>query len=309
MPNANAHGAAATNGGQQPPKPVTIAFVLYPGFTALDIIGPFQVLASVPGHEAVFVAAEPGPVTDDTGRCQLIASASLEQMTAPDVVVIGGTLFNKEPDHEVVQWLRQVRPATSMDNQRLHRGYLPGRCRHPATPRTPPPTGLARRADRCGARYTEQRVVERGKAITAAGVSAGIDGSHPSARMHGPSSRLRAFSRHRRRPPTRRPTPGSPSKASAELVEFVVRWQLEHARRARAEHRSRRDLPRPSGAWPPRRAAAGPAPPAPGLVRAGDPITSLPSVITCTSPGRLSAPAEPPGARPSGDAGWLHAAD
>ena len=59
MPNANAHGAAATNGGQQPPKPVTIAFVLYPGFTALDIIGPFQVLASVPGHEAVFVAAEP----------------------------------------------------------------------------------------------------------------------------------------------------------------------------------------------------------------------------------------------------------
>ena len=44
----------------QPPKPVTIAFVLYPGFTALDIIGPFEVLAFVPGHEAVFVAAEPG---------------------------------------------------------------------------------------------------------------------------------------------------------------------------------------------------------------------------------------------------------
>ena len=61
MSNTDAHHVtAATNEGQQQPKPVTIAFVLYPGFTALDIIGPFQVLAYVPGHEAVFVAASPG---------------------------------------------------------------------------------------------------------------------------------------------------------------------------------------------------------------------------------------------------------
>ena len=58
MPSPDEHAPAAANGGQQPPKPVKIAFVLYPGFTALDIIGPFQVLAYVPGHEAVFVAAE-----------------------------------------------------------------------------------------------------------------------------------------------------------------------------------------------------------------------------------------------------------
>jgi transcriptional regulator GlxA family with amidase domain len=95
------------------PKPVTIAFVLSPGFTALDIIGPFEVLAFVPGHDAVFVAAEPGPVTDDTGRCQLVAAASLEEMTAPDVVVIGGTLSTREPDQAVVQWLRRVHPATT----------------------------------------------------------------------------------------------------------------------------------------------------------------------------------------------------
>jgi hypothetical protein len=71
MSSADDHAPAAANGGQ-PPKPLTIAFVLYPGFTALDIIGPFEVLAFVPGHDAVFVAAEPGPVTDDTGRCQLV---------------------------------------------------------------------------------------------------------------------------------------------------------------------------------------------------------------------------------------------
>jgi hypothetical protein len=55
---------------------VKIALVLYPRFTGLDIIGPFQVLASVPGHDTVFVAADAGPVTDGTGRCPLTAGVS-----------------------------------------------------------------------------------------------------------------------------------------------------------------------------------------------------------------------------------------
>lgn len=43
-----------------------IALALYPKFTALDIIGPFQALADVPGHEVEFVAGETGPVVDHT---------------------------------------------------------------------------------------------------------------------------------------------------------------------------------------------------------------------------------------------------
>jgi transcriptional regulator GlxA family with amidase domain len=114
MTNVNENAAPDTQpADQQQPKPVTIAFVLYPGFTALDIIGPFQVLAYVPGHEAVFVATRPGPVTDDTGRCQLIASTSLDKLTAPDIVIIGGSLTTKEPDQPVVQWLRQIHPTTT----------------------------------------------------------------------------------------------------------------------------------------------------------------------------------------------------
>src|SRR6266516_7480354 len=97
---------AGAQSPQGPGSPVKIALVLYPGFTALDIIGPFQVLAYIPGHEAVFVSAQPGPVTDDTGRCQLIASTSLDQLTAPDVVIIVGRLVTKEPAQPVVQWLR-----------------------------------------------------------------------------------------------------------------------------------------------------------------------------------------------------------
>jgi transcriptional regulator GlxA family with amidase domain len=222
MSSTDANGAtAATNEGQQQPKPVTIAFVLYPGFTALDIIGPFQVLAYVPGHEAVFVAAEAGPVTDDTGRCQLIAPTSLDQLTAPDVVIIGGSLSTKEPDQPVVQWLRQVHPTTTWTTSvctgsiyLAAAGILDGQ---DATTHW----AWAEQLERHGAHYTEQRVVENGKVITAAGVSSGIDMALTLlARMYGPelAEGVQLGIEYDPHPPF---DTGSTSKAPAEIVEFV----------------------------------------------------------------------------------------
>jgi transcriptional regulator GlxA family with amidase domain len=222
MSSTDAHGATAENGGgPQQPKPVTIAFVLYPGFTALDIIGPFQVLAYVPGHEAVFVAAEAGPVTDDTGRCQLIASTSLDKLTAPDVVIIGGSLSTKEPDQPVVQWLRQVHPTTTWTTSvctgsiyLAAAGILDGQ---EATTHW----ARAEQLERHGAHYTEQRVVEHGKVITAAGVSSGIDMALTLlARMYGPqlAEGVQLAIEYDPQPPF---DAGSTSKAPAEMVEFV----------------------------------------------------------------------------------------
>src|SRR5207249_8554090 len=79
-----------------------LALVLYPQLTALDIIGPFQVLVDVPGNDVVFVAAAPGPVEDHTGRCPLVASTTFAEVTAPDVVVVPGG--NTEPlDDRIVE--------------------------------------------------------------------------------------------------------------------------------------------------------------------------------------------------------------
>ncbi len=151
-----------------------IALALYPGFTVLDIIGPFQVLEGGPGHDVVFVAGDAGPVTDHTGICPLVASATFDEVTAPDVVVVPGELFAPW-DTRVVDWLRRVHPTTtwttSVCTGALYlaaAGILDGM---DAT------THWARKEqlEALGARYTEQRVVERGKVITAAGVSAGID--------------------------------------------------------------------------------------------------------------------------------------
>ena len=222
MSKTEANGATAGNGGVQPqPKPVTIAFVLYPGFTALDIIGPFQVLAYIPGHEAVFVAAEAGPVTDDTGRCQLIASTSFDQLTAPDVVIIGGSLSTKEPDQPVVQWLRQVHRTTKWTTSvctgsiyLAAAGILDGQ--EAATH-----WAWAEQLEHHGARYTEQRVVDHDKVITAAGVSSGIDMALSLlARMYGPqlAEGVQLAIEYDPQPPF---DTGSTSKAPAEIVEFV----------------------------------------------------------------------------------------
>jgi transcriptional regulator GlxA family with amidase domain len=174
-----------------------------------------------PGHEAVFVAAQPGPVTDDTGRCQLIASASLDQLTAPDVVIIGGSLSTKEPDQAVVQWLCQVHPATTWTTSvctgsiyLAAAGILGGQ---EATTHW----AWAEQLERHGARYTEQRVVEHGKVITAAGVSSGIDMALTLlGRMYGPqlAEGVQLGIEYDPQPPF---DSGSPAKAPAEIVEFV----------------------------------------------------------------------------------------
>ena len=90
-----------------------IALALYPNFTMLDIIGPFQVLADVPGHDVVFVAAEAGPVVDHTGRAGLVATKSFADVSAPDVVVVPGGLRDTELQAELVEWLRAVHPTTT----------------------------------------------------------------------------------------------------------------------------------------------------------------------------------------------------
>jgi hypothetical protein len=81
--------------------------VLYPKFTVLDIIGPFQVLVDVPGHDVVFVGAEAGPVIDHTGRCPLVASASFAEVPSPDVVVVPGG-NSKDFTGPVASWLRRL---------------------------------------------------------------------------------------------------------------------------------------------------------------------------------------------------------
>jgi transcriptional regulator GlxA family with amidase domain len=155
----------------------SVALVLYPGFTALDIVGPFQTLVSVPGLDVFFVAEAAGEVVDDTGRFSLRAQKSFAEVTSPDVVVVPGGFGARTASESdaLVVWLREVYPGTTWMTSVCTgaaflalAGFLEG-----VTATTH--WAFVDLIEKRGATYTEQRVVIVGKVITAAGVSSGID--------------------------------------------------------------------------------------------------------------------------------------
>jgi transcriptional regulator GlxA family with amidase domain len=154
-----------------------VALLLYDGFTALDITGPHDVLNSVPGVEPVFVAEQVGPVANESRTLELVASRSLADVPAPDILVVPGGLgtpkaLDREP---LLDWLRQAHETstwtTSVCTGALllaKAGILDGLT---ATTHWLSRDLLAE----LGARPVAERVVEQGKVMTAAGVSSGID--------------------------------------------------------------------------------------------------------------------------------------
>lgn len=156
-----------------------IAFALYPGFTALDFIGPYQVLSNVPGEEVVLCAAAPGTVTDDNGLLHVQVDTALADVPSPDIVVVPGGPGSRTSaaasDGPLVAWLQSVHQTTTWTTSVCTgalvlgaAGILDGLS---ATTHWLYYEELAA----FGARPTEQRVVIEGKVATAAGVSAGID--------------------------------------------------------------------------------------------------------------------------------------
>jgi putative intracellular protease/amidase len=155
-----------------------IAFLIYEGLTALDIVGPYEVLSQIPAADVRFVAKRPGCVEVDSGAFTIGTDHALADVPRPDVFVVpggvAGTLAAAK-DPEILDWVRGAhqnsRYSTSVCTGSLilgAAGLLKGAN---ATTHWAAKTLL----EQTGATYTEQRVVVAGKIVTAAGVSAGID--------------------------------------------------------------------------------------------------------------------------------------
>ena len=154
-----------------------IAIPLYEGFTALDAIGPYEVLSRLPGAEVTFVGAQKGPVRTENGQAALHIDAEFEELAEPTIVCVPGGLGSRAllDDERLIGWIRHAHQhsdwTTSVCTGSLllaAAGVLDG---IQATTHWLAMDLL----EKLGARPLEQRVVERGKIVTAAGVSAGID--------------------------------------------------------------------------------------------------------------------------------------
>ena len=86
-----------------------VAIPLFERLTALDAIGPYEVLSRLPGAEVLFVAAQPGPKRTDTGALALTADRGLSEVPKPDIVVVPGGRGTRDQRHdELVAWIQRA---------------------------------------------------------------------------------------------------------------------------------------------------------------------------------------------------------
>jgi transcriptional regulator GlxA family with amidase domain len=202
---------------------VKIAILIYDEFTALDAIGPYEVLRSVPGWEVEFVAKQRGEVRTDSGVVGLSADRGLEEVGEPEIVLVPGGQGSRAlmEDEEVLSWLRRVDETTKWTTSvctgslvLAAAGLLEGK-------RATGHWAVLEPLRRFGAEPVGGRYVEDGKVITAAGVSAGIDMAlHLVSREAGPemAQAVQLWIEYDPDPPF---DSGSPEKAPPEIVELV----------------------------------------------------------------------------------------
>ena len=156
-----------------------VAIALFPRNTALDSIGPYEVLQRVPSIDVVFVGHARGEVRTDNGMLGLTVDAAFDEVTEPDVLLVPGGVGTRAllRDEAMLEWVRAVHRQTLFTTSvctgslvLAAAGLLDGltATTHWATQDI---------LGSLGAVYAPERVVEHlpQRIITAAGVSSGID--------------------------------------------------------------------------------------------------------------------------------------
>ncbi len=158
---------------------IQVAIPLFDRFTALDAIGPYEVLQRIPTIDITFIGHERGEVRSENGILGITRDATFEELAHPDVIVFPGGVGTRPlvDDERVLNWLRNAHATTRFTTSvctgslvLAAAGLLTGRL---ATTHW----SCYAELEAQGAIATPQRVVEHleDRLITAAGVSSGID--------------------------------------------------------------------------------------------------------------------------------------
>ncbi len=200
-----------------------IAILLYDRFTALDAIGPYEVLSRLPGASLSFVAREPGPISTDNGMLTVLVEQALTEVEHPDIVLVPGGPGEvaARAGEETLAWLRKAHETstwtTSVCTGSLilaAAGLLEGK-------RATSHWLALEELGRLGAEPTGERVVFDGKVVTGAGVSAGIDMALALAEKVAGRQVAEAIQLGIEYDPQPPFDSGAPEKASAEVVEAL----------------------------------------------------------------------------------------
>jgi transcriptional regulator GlxA family with amidase domain len=201
-----------------------IAIGLYEGFTALDAIGPYQVLTNLPGAEVVLCAERTGQLVDDNGLLRLDISHSFADVASPDMLLVPGGLVTRRlavAGEPIVEWIRQAHATTTYTTSVCMGALLLGAA-GVLDGLTATTHWIAYDAlESFGATATEQRVVFDGKVVTAAGVSAGIDLALALVGVMAGIETAEAIQLGIEYDPQPPFDAGAPSKAPAHILDLV----------------------------------------------------------------------------------------
>jgi transcriptional regulator GlxA family with amidase domain len=208
-----------------------IAILIFDGLTALDAIGPYEVLSRVPGAELRFVAKQAGPKRTDTGALGVQADLALADLADPEVVLVPGGPGNRAlmSDPEVLEWLRAAHGGSTWTTSVCTGALVLGAAGILDGKRATTHWAFVDRLPEFGAEPLPQRVVEDGKVITAAGVSAGIDMALTLASRLAGDQVAQAIQLGIEYDPDPPFDSGSPAKASPEAIELIRAMEREQS--------------------------------------------------------------------------------
>jgi transcriptional regulator GlxA family with amidase domain len=212
---------------------VQVAIALFPRVTALDAIGPYEVLQRVPELDVVFTGERRGEVRTDNGRLGLTVDAALDEVPAPDVVVMPGGIGTREmlDGGPYLEWLRAVHPGTRFTTSVCTGSLALGAAGLLDGLTATTHWGATEWLRRFGATPVQERVVEHldRRIITAAGVSSGID---MAIRLVGllvddvAAKAAQVFIEYDPQPPF---DAGHPSKVDAAVMDRVEEYRKVRA--------------------------------------------------------------------------------
>jgi transcriptional regulator GlxA family with amidase domain len=205
--------------------PVKIAILLYEGMTALDAIGPYEVLSHLPDAEVCFTAEKKGLVCTETGFLRLSADYALSEVSEADILLVPGGPGDRgvQQSPSVLDWIRLIHEQTRFTTSVCTGSLILGAAGLLKDLRATTHWARMDVLRELGAVPVSERIVEQGKIITAAGVSAGIDMALRLVQKISGDDYAQAVQLGIEYDPQPPFDSGSPSKAPSHIVELVKR--------------------------------------------------------------------------------------
>lgn len=155
-----------------------IVILLYKGFTAMDVIGAYEILCRLPKAQIQFAAKEKGIIESEYPAMKMLADYNLDQIQEADILLVPGSTYafmEVAKDTEILGHIRRVDQTTKWTISVCTGAIILGAAKLLVGKKATTHWAVMDRLPALGAQPISERFVQDGKILTSAGVSAGMD--------------------------------------------------------------------------------------------------------------------------------------